>query len=387
MAGRLGFGVSWRVCASIVGGVIRARLDAVETFLGFVYLWSEDDSSESVIEEVPDGVVAAMDGVLGVPVATDTSPLRVSVELHDRQPPPVALATGEDAAVLTWRPCGTRLRLADTGGDQELDGLKLGPGDGVLAVEVRCRGRDEASRAGIGELEVPVEEILIRLWPGPAPEEKVIARQSSFGRMLAGEQPPPSGPAAPLALGEAAVVPVSYNGFYLRDDGVAAPWEWRETMVLASAQVNGLVSNLPGLARVSTGTQTGDVDVCVRVTGRQTATVADALAAVTDQGLPGTADAVAVAHRTSGAVLLADIEQNADHYRFEVPAGEVGLLVVAWDRDKASHRRRNAKTRERIDLVFWTGEAPSELIIQAGSLFGEEMAADDKSIREQLERK
>jgi len=49
--------------------------------MNFVYLWSEDDSSESVIEEVPNGVAAAMDGVLGVEVATDTSPLRVSVEL------------------------------------------------------------------------------------------------------------------------------------------------------------------------------------------------------------------------------------------------------------------------------------------------------------------
>lgn len=84
--------------------------------MDFVYLWSEDDSSESVIEEVPDGVAAAMDGVLGVVVATDTSPLRVRVELHDRQPPPVALAAGEDAVPLTWRPCDTRLRLADTGG-------------------------------------------------------------------------------------------------------------------------------------------------------------------------------------------------------------------------------------------------------------------------------
>jgi hypothetical protein len=81
--------------------VIRARLDAVETFINFVYLWSEDDSSESVVEEVPDGVAAAMDGVLGVAVATDTSPLRVSVELHDQQPPPVELAAGEDVVVLS----------------------------------------------------------------------------------------------------------------------------------------------------------------------------------------------------------------------------------------------------------------------------------------------
>lgn len=68
----------------------------------FVYLWSVDDSSESVVEEVPNGVAAAMDGVLGVAVATDTSPLRVRLELHDRPPPPpVALAAGEDVAVLT----------------------------------------------------------------------------------------------------------------------------------------------------------------------------------------------------------------------------------------------------------------------------------------------
>ena len=180
--------------------------------MNFVYLWSEDDSSESVIEEVPNGVAAAMDGVLGVEVATDTSPLRVSVELHDQQPAPVELAAGEDVVALTWRPCGTRLRLADTVG-HEVEGLTLGPGDEVLAVEVRCRGRDEAAGAEVGELEEPVEEILIRLWPGPAREEKLIARQSSFGRMLAGEPPPPSDPAAPLALGETAVIPVAYHGF------------------------------------------------------------------------------------------------------------------------------------------------------------------------------
>ena len=103
-------------------------------------------------------------------VATDTSPLWVHVELHDRQPPPVELAAGEDAAVLTWRPCGTSLRLADTVG-HEVDGLTFGPGDEVLAVEVRCRGRDEVAGAGAGELEEPVEEIVIRLWPGRPPAE------------------------------------------------------------------------------------------------------------------------------------------------------------------------------------------------------------------------
>jgi hypothetical protein len=348
--------------------------------MNFVYLWSEYDSSESVIEEVPNGVAAAMDGVLGVEVATDTSPLRVSVELHDQQPPPVALAAGEDVAVLTWRPCGTRLQLADTVG-HEVDGLELGPGDGVLAVEVRCRGRDEATQAGVGELEEPVEEILIRLWPGPAAEERLIARQSSFGRMLAGEPPPPSGPAAPLALGETAVVLVSYNGFYLRDKEVPATWQLQEPREVSSALVNGLVSNQPGLARVKTGTRVGEVDLRVRVASRQAATVADALAVAGGPGLPATADAVAVTHHTSGSVLVTDVENCADLYRFEVPAGEVGLLVVAWDRDTAARRRGNAKTRELVDLVFWTGESPGEQIIQAASTFGQEMAETDELIR------
>jgi hypothetical protein len=373
------------VSARIVGGVIRARVDVVETFMDFVYLWSEDDSSESVIEEVPDGVAAAMDGVLGVALATDTSPLRVRVELHDQQPPPLELAAGEDVVVLTWRPCGTRLQLADTVG-HEVDGLALGPGDGVLAVEVRCRGRDEANHAGVGELEEPVEEILIRLWPGPAPEEKLIARQSSFGRMLAGEPPPPSGAAAPLALGDTAVMPVYYWRFYLRDEGVPAPWQLREPMEVGSALVNGLVSNLPGLAEVKTGTRTGEVDLRVRAVGRRPATVADALAVAGGPSLPAAADAVAVTYYTSGSVLVADTEDNADHYRFEVPSGEVGLLVVAWDRDTAA-RRRNAKTRELIDLVFWAGETPGEQIIQVASTFGREMAETDKSIRQQLDRR
>jgi hypothetical protein len=365
--------------------VIRARLDAVETFMNFVYLWSEDDSSQAVIEEVPNGVAAAINGVLGVTVATDTSPLRVSVELHDQQPPPMELAAGEDVAVLTWRPCGIRLRLADTVG-HEVEGLTLGPGDEVLAVEVRCRGRDEAAGAGAGELKKPVEEILILLWPGPAPEEKLI-RQSSFGRMLAGEPPPPSGPAAPLALGETAVIPVSYHGFYLRDEEVPVTWQSAEPTELSSALVNGLVSNLPGLARLKAGTRAGEVDLRVRVVGRQAATVADALAMVGGAGLPAAADAVAVTHQTSGRVLVTDIENRADHYRLEVPAGEVGLLVIAWDRDKAARQRRNAKTRELIDLVYWTGETPGEQIIQAASKFGQEMADTDESIRLLLDLK
>jgi hypothetical protein len=344
-----------------------------------------DDSSESLIEEVPNGVAAAMDGVLGVAVATDASPLRVGVELHDRQPPPIALAAGEDVAVLSWRPCGTSLRLADTVG-HEVEGLALGPGDGVLAVEVRCRGRDEANHAGIGEIEEPVEEIVIRLWPGPAREEKLIARQSSFGRMMAGEPPPPSGVAAPLALGDTAVFPIYYCRFYLRDEGVPAPWQLPEPMEVGSALVNGLVSNLPGLAEVKTGTRAGEVDLRVRAVGRRAATLTDALAVAGGPRLPASADAVAVTHYTNGRVLVADTEDNADHYRFEVPPGEVGLLVVAWDRDTAAQRRK-AKTRELIDLVFWTGETPGEQIIQAASTFGREMADTDESIRQQLDRR
>ena len=352
--------------------------------MNFVYLWSEDDSSESVVEEVPNGVAAAMDGVLGVAVATDTSPLRVRVELHDQQPAPVELAAGEDVVVLSWRPCGTRLHLADTVG-HAVDGLALGPDDGVLAAEVRCRGRDEGNRAGVAELEEPVEEILIRLWPGHPPEEGVIARQSRFARAWAGEPPRSGGPATPLTVGETVVVPVYYNGFYLHDEDVTVPQEWRETMVLSAARINGLVSNLPGLARVSTGTQTGEVDLRVQVVGHGPATIADALATV-GSILPPSADAVAVTHCTSGVIMVADIEENTDHYMFEVPAGETGLLVVAWARDKAARRRRNMKARERIDLVFWVGEMPGERIIQAASAFGREMADDDAGIRQQLER-
>jgi hypothetical protein len=366
--------------------VLQARLDAVDAFSDFVYLFSEDDSSDSFIETVPDGVAAAVDGMLAVPVATDAGPLRLSVELHDQRPPPQAAVAGEDVAVLAWHPRGRKLRLGDTTYSGGADRLALGPGDDVLAVEVRCRGRDEANHADVGEIEDPVEEILIRLWPDPAPAEGVIARQSRFGRALAGEPPEPSGPATPLALGETAVVPVYYNGFYLHDEGVPAPWELQEALELRAARVNGLVSNLPGLARVDTGTQTGEADLRVQVVGRQPATLADALAMVGGPALPDLADAVAVTHRTSGAILVADIEDNADHYRFQVPAGEVGLLAVAWDRDKQARRRRNAKTRERIDLVFWTGETPGELIIQARSAFGQEMADDDQRIRDQLDR-
>lgn len=359
-------------------------MEVVESFSDFVYLFTEADSPEGPIEEVPDGVAAAVDGMLAIPVATDAGPLRVSLEWHDREPPPAEAGEGEDAEVLTWRPVGRRLRLGDTAG-YEVDGLVLGAGHEVLAVQVRCRGRDEAHRAGAGEVEEPAEEIVIQLWPGPAPG-LIVTRRSAFARALAGEPPPPSGPAAPLALGQTVPVPVFYNGFYIHDEGVAVPRDWRETMVLSSARVNGLVSNLPGLARVSTGTQAGEVDLCVRVAPGQPATAADALAVATaGAGLPATADAVAVTHRTSGGILIADVEDCADHYRLAVPAGDVGLLVVAWGRDKAA-RRRNAKSRERVDLVFWAGEPPGELIIQAASAFGREMAADDERIRQQLER-
>jgi hypothetical protein len=370
----------------IVSGVLRGQVDVVEIFSDFVYLFSEDDSSESFIETVPDGVAATVDGMLAVPVATDASPLRLRIELYDQQPPPRTVADGEDVAVLAWRPRGRELRLGDTtssGGD---DQLTLGPGDDVLAVEVRCRGRDEANHAGIGEIKEPVEEILIRLWPDPAPAQAIITRQSRFARALAGEPPDASGPAPPLTLGQTVVVPVYYNGFYLHDDGVPSPWEWRDSMVLSAARVNGLVSNLPGLARVSTGTQTGEVELRVQGVTRPGATLADALGVVGGPALPGTADAVAVTHHTDGAILVADIENNADHYRFEVPAGDVGLLVVAWDRDQAARRRRTAKTRERIDLVFWTGETPGELIVQARSAIGQVIAEDDQRIRHQLDR-
>jgi hypothetical protein len=375
-----------RLGACKVGGVIRGRLDVIEVFTGCFYLFSECDSPPAHIEEVPDGVAAAVDGMLAVPVATDTSPVRVSVELHDRPPPPLEAGDGEDVAVLDWRPAGWLLTLGDNLGN-EVEGLRLGDGDEVLAAEVRCRGRDEGGRAGVGELSKPAEEIVIRLWPGLAPGGASVTRRSGFARALAGEPPPPSGPAAPLALGETVAMPASYNGFYLRDEGVAAPWEWREGMVLASAQVNGLVTNLPGLARVKTGTQFGEVDVCVRVAAQRPATVADALAVVARaSGLPATADAVAVRHHTSGSILITGVEDNVDHYRFAVPAGETGLLVVAWDRDKAAKRRRSAKVRERVDLVFWAGESPGEQVLQAGSGFGREMAADAEGIREQLAR-
>lgn len=381
-AGTVNVGLASRIFGRIehagsIGAVIQGRINVFETFSDFVYLFTEADSPEQNIEEVPSGVAAAVDGMLAVPVATDASPLRVSLEWHDREPPPLTTADGEDVAILTWHPLGRRLRLGDTAG-HEVDGFVLGAGDEVLAVEVRCRNRDEASRAGVAD----IEEILIRLWPGPAPGHSVSSR-SGYARALAGAPPPSGGPRAPLPLGATVPMPVYYNGFYLHDEGLAVPSQWRETMALSSARVNGLVSNLPGLVRVSTGTQTGQVDLCVRVVGGQPAAAADALSAAAD-GLPATADAVAVTHRTSGTILIADTEDNADHYRITVPAGDVGLLVVAWDRDKAA-QRRNARARERVDLVFWAGDTPDEMIIQAASVFGRETAADDQRIRQQLE--
>jgi hypothetical protein len=213
---------------------------------------------------VPDGLAAAVEGMLAVPVATDTSPLQVRVELHDRQPPPLEAGDREDVAVLTWRPLGRHVRLGDTAG-YEVDGPTLDARNEVLAVEVRCRGRDEAASAGVGEIEEPVEEIVIRLWPGPAPGGDMVTRRSGFGRMLAGQPPPPSGPAAPLELGETVPMPVTYHGFYPRDEEVPATWQLREPREVGSALVNGLVSNLPGLARVKTGTRVGEVDLRVRL--------------------------------------------------------------------------------------------------------------------------
>jgi hypothetical protein len=365
------------------GSVLRNRLEVVGEFSDFVYLFSADDSSASYIERVPDGVAAAVDGMLAVPVATDAGPLRVSLELHDREPPPLTAGAGEDVAVLTWRPAGLRLRLGDTAG-QEVEALALGHGDEFLGVQVACAGRDEAHRAGVGAIDIPVEQIVIRLWPGPAPGRDGVIRRSAFAEALAGERPAPGGPAQPLVLGVTVAVRTFYNGFYLRDENVPAPWEWQQALELVGAKANGLISNLPGVARITTGTETGEVDLRVQVVDRRPATTADALTAVAGPaGLPATADAVAVTHRTCGSVLITDIEDNADHYRFQAPAGQPGLLVVAWDRDKAT-RRRSATGRERIDLVFWAGEAPGELVVQAGSAFGREMAVEAERIGRQL---
>jgi hypothetical protein len=90
-------------------------MDVVEAFSDFVYLCSEADSPEWPVGEVPDGVAAAVDGIFAVPVATGTGTLRVSLEWHDRQPPPLEAGAGEDVAVLTWRPAGRRLVPAPAG--------------------------------------------------------------------------------------------------------------------------------------------------------------------------------------------------------------------------------------------------------------------------------
>lgn len=184
--------------------MIRDRLDVVKVFFDFVYLFSED-SLAAPIEEVPDGVAVAVDGMLAVPVATDTSPVRVSVELHDRLPPPLEMGDGEDVAVLAWRPAGRLLTLGDTSAMGMAEKLRLGNGDEVLAVEIRCRGRDEGSRTSVAELRKPAEEIVVRLWPGLVPGGANVTRRSGFARALAGEPPPPSRPAAPLVLGGAGV--------------------------------------------------------------------------------------------------------------------------------------------------------------------------------------
>lgn len=113
-------------------------------------------------------MAAAVDGMLAVPVATDASPVRVCVELHDQLPLPLEAGDGEDVAVLAWRPVGRMLTLGDTSAMGMVEKLRLGDGDEVLAAEIRCRGRDEASRAGVGELRKPAEEIVVRLWPGLA---------------------------------------------------------------------------------------------------------------------------------------------------------------------------------------------------------------------------
>jgi hypothetical protein len=83
----------------------------------------------------------------------------------------------------------------------------LGAEDEVLAVEVRCRGRDEAARAGVAGTGEPVEEVIVRLWPGRAPGGDTVTRRSGVRPCPGWDAPPRSGPAAPLALGETVVVP------------------------------------------------------------------------------------------------------------------------------------------------------------------------------------
>jgi hypothetical protein len=129
--------------------VLRGRLAVTNTISDFLYLHSGAEVSESLVETVPNGVVTAVDGILAVPVATDAGPLQLRVELHDRRPPPLPVGAGDDIATLAWRPLGNELGVTDTVGFG--DGwLALGPGDELLAVEVCCRGRDEAATAGVG---------------------------------------------------------------------------------------------------------------------------------------------------------------------------------------------------------------------------------------------
>jgi hypothetical protein len=46
-----------------IGAVLQARMDVVEAFSDFVYLFTEADSPERPIEEVPDGVAAGEPGM------------------------------------------------------------------------------------------------------------------------------------------------------------------------------------------------------------------------------------------------------------------------------------------------------------------------------------
>jgi hypothetical protein len=365
--------------------VLQARLDIVGGFMGMLLLIAEDQETEAP-EWAPNGVAAVADGVIAVLVATDVGPVRAVVEVHDAEPPRGPLADGEDMAVLTWRPLGKRARLYDQNFSELGKWLALPAGRDLLGAEVRCRGREVAGAAGVGGVRgEPVEEVEIRLWPvDQAPEELVVHGSGYFEYEGQPLPDPGTGPVRELAPGDRALVPMAYHAVWLHDEGVPLPPDWLGTMRARAARVNGLVSNLPGVVLLKVGAQIGTVDLGVHLVEGD-GSVAAALAVLSAGPLPKAADAVAVAHTTSGTVRVCDKDGGPDLCCFCLPAGRVGLLVVAWDRDGANRRRRKPVPPERVDVVFWTSDVPDEVVLQGASNFGRKVAADDVSIREQLE--
>ncbi|MGH9070907.1 MAG: hypothetical protein ACRDX8_07045 [Acidimicrobiales bacterium] len=375
-------------------------LGAIEVSDWTLYLLGDEDADVEIA--MPNGVAAAADGVVSIFVGTDIGTLDVSVELREGAPGDVVIQDGDDVVEFAWRPVGDEVVLQTTSWALEVEPIMLlASPNGSYVVQVHSHNRDAVADL----LEVPEdfadrERLVIRIWPGDGPPERVLALQSRTARALwieaRGAPPNMEGDAAPkevalFPIGEAVAVPVSYHAFILRDEGFVVPSDFSDNLALSVAKMNTLVSNVPGHVRVTTGTERGEVNLTVRLVDQMT-TIHSRLEGLGNLGvvLGRDDDAVLVAHETSGKILLEGVGRECHFALPPLAAGRYAMLVVARGRDNAykASERRGAKAvtprLEEVLVVLWPDPArqvPDETVLQVlYSEFARIMRFNDDSV-------